>query len=153
MSREEGLILSELICKPHYSNAVEVRIYDNDKNMYEAAQRWNKKHKNKYMFDDSFDALTLENSSNEIRKRDNKEYKIFATIFLNKNHLTYGVVAHEFIHATFSLFRSVLRFDCKFEQIEGTGDDEEEIFCYTVEGYINNLLKSLKKKGIELNNT
>ena len=151
MIKEKGLVFNELICKPYYTNAVEVKLYDTHENMFLAVNEWNKKNKNKYTINNDFDALTLENLPNDIKKSEETEFLIFSTIFLSQKKLTYGILLHECGHATFNLFRNILRFNGKFNKINGTGDDEEEIFCYTQEGVFVNLLNMLHIKGIEIN--
>jgi hypothetical protein len=147
---EEGLILCDIVYKPHYTNAVEVRLYDTAEHMFNAAEKWNKKRKDPYFLTNDYEAITLENSNNEFKKIGNVEYRVFSTIFLHKEKLSYSILLHEFGHATFILFRNIYRFDCKFEKISGTGDDEEEIFCYNQEAFFKHFLTILKKKKIEI---
>jgi hypothetical protein len=146
----QGLVLNDIITKPNYSNAIEVFLFSTEQDMYKAVDYWNEQRKNKYFLNYDFDALTVENLSNEIKKVGNEEYKIFATVFFNLKSLDYSIISHEFNHATFTFFREVLRFKGNFEKVRGTGDDEEEIFCYTQEGYIRSFLNLLKENNIEL---
>jgi hypothetical protein len=150
MEKEEGLLVKELVHKPKYYNAVEVRLYDTSSNMFKAAKRWNKENKNKYALSNDYDAVTLENLPDDIRRIGGNQYCLFSTIFLCKEKLSYGILLHEFGHATFILFRNIHRFDCKFERVTGTGCDEEEFFCYTQEDFFKMFLNILKKKKIEI---
>jgi hypothetical protein len=144
---KNGLLLCELICKPQYTNAIELYLYDSKENMYKGTHEWN--NKNKYSINNDFDAITLENLPNTIKTVENTEYQIFSTIFLNTEYLNQGIILHECGHATFILFRNILRFDGNFKRVNGSGDDEEEIFCYTQEEFFNKIIKILKKEKIE----
>lgn len=147
MSREEGCIFKKLVCKPNYLNAIEVRIFETEEQMYNNAKKWNLKNKNRYCLTDDYDAITLENLPNTTKDG----HLIFSTIFFHKNKLSYEILLHELGHATFVFFRNILRFDGKFKKINNSGDDEEEIFCYTQEGFFNNLLNLLNDNGISIN--
>jgi hypothetical protein len=151
MDKEDGLLLKELVYKPRYANAVEVRLYDTQKNMYKGANEWNAEQGSKYHIDNDFEAVTLENNEPfDTKKMNGTEYTIFTTVFLCKEKLSYHIILHEFGHATFNLFRTVYKFDCKFDRVRGTGFDEEEIFCYTQEAFFKMLLEILKKKSIDI---
>jgi hypothetical protein len=145
--------LEAVIQEKQYSSFFKLFLYKNKKIMEKAFSVFNYNYLNKeYAEDEGYDAFVITMPGIETEDPNVIFYSNwFATVFMNMETLTPGVIAHESSHASLSHEKVINRFTGSYsEELE---DIElaiwpEERLAYRIEHYVDQITEILEKNNI-----
>jgi hypothetical protein len=135
-----------------YDFYLKFQVYDSLKKMLEAASEYDTDHNGSGNIEDSI-ALFFGLPSALQKKELNISKKIFeremGKIFLCKEHLSYGTIAHECLHAAFEFMRENVGYLGNFVNDDYSEQNEEFLVCIFTDIY-EKILSTLIKNNFKI---
>jgi hypothetical protein len=127
-------------------------VFDRQTDLVAGINKW---HRDNGLYDSRADDdyLGLFVESAKLEERPDKRYGsvlVFGTMFLCKECMDVGLIAHESFHAATTFMRRCVRYEGQYGDRLDSGDDPEERMAYCVESYLEGVIRECSEHGIEV---
>jgi hypothetical protein len=149
---DTGLLFEKMIMEPDNTSFFILYMYKTGKNMLEGIKVFHRKFFNMpFVFDKIFTGMYIGFPNPVIIEIEGKSFTKFGAIFLNKEYLTAGIIAHECLHAALANEKYIVCYKGNYTGDSYLGNDPEERLTYKFQSYFEQVCDICKKAKLPLN--